>query len=283
MATVLGIDLGAHTVKVAVFEGSFGRFQLKEYWSRRVPQPAEAAPDADARLSVLQELLDTLPGQEPPVVVAGFPTEHASVRLVKLPFADRAQVERTLPVEVEGQIPFDLDDVVLMHRILQLAPGNSLVLAALADREAIQETLDAYARHRLDPRHLFLDADLLGQLAGSGVQAIVDLGHARTLVTVCRDGKVLAARALASGGRDLTLALAAARGVPFDEAEDRKHATKLPDPGQVGQVQVEWEEEDTHPGLQMRAPSATRQLGPAGADPDDGMVLLDALDRKSVV
>lgn len=278
MATVLGIDLGSHTVKVAVFDGGFGRFQLKEYWSRPVPQRMEAAPDMDARLDTLQHLLDELPGKEPPVVVAGFPTERASVRLVKLPFADRSQVERTLPVEVEGQIPFDLEDVVLMHRILQLAAGNSLVLVALADREAIQETLDAYRRHRLDPRHLFVDADLLAQLAGRGVQAIVDFGHSRTLVTLCRDGKVLAARALEGGGRVLTLAIATARGLTLDEAEARKLAARLPDATLVGSVEVEWDEENTNPGAQPQPPSAVRQLGPAGsADLDDGLLLLDAI------
>src|SRR5690349_15713957 len=100
MATVLGIDLGSHTVKVAVFEGNFGRFQLKEYWARPVPQTLDASPDLDTRLGTLQHLLDELPDKEPPVVVAGFPTERASLRLVRLPFADRSQVERTLPVEV---------------------------------------------------------------------------------------------------------------------------------------------------------------------------------------
>ena len=47
MATLVGIDLGAHTVKVAVMEGRLGKVQLKDYRVRALPHgdddPRQAA------------------------------------------------------------------------------------------------------------------------------------------------------------------------------------------------------------------------------------------------
>ena len=77
-----------------------------------------------------------------------------------------------------------------------------------------------------DPKVLVVAADLLGAYADSGVQAIVDLGHTRTLVSLCRDGHVVGCRALTGGGRDLTSALASAHGLSWEQAENRKHAAR---------------------------------------------------------
>ena len=63
MSKILGIDLGSHAVKLAVFEGSFGRYQLEDYRVRRVAQDTDVEPALDDRLSALGELVDDMAGQ----------------------------------------------------------------------------------------------------------------------------------------------------------------------------------------------------------------------------
>ena len=227
MARIIGIDLGTHAVKIAVFQGGFGRFQLQEFRSAPVPQGGDAVPDLDARIDVLRELLRQLPSEPRTLSAAGFPAEQASIRLVSLPFGDRDQVERTLPFEVENLVPFDLDEMVLASRILSVEEDGSRVLTALARRTHIRPLLAGLTDAGADPRVLALDADLLGDVAGDGVQAVVDIGHARTLLSLCRDGHTVGARAISSGGRDLTLALADAHDLSFATAETRKHAADI--------------------------------------------------------
>ncbi|MBL3568013.1 ethanolamine utilization protein EutJ [Rhodovulum sulfidophilum] len=52
--------------------------------------------------------------------------------------------------------------------------------------------------------------------------AVVDVGGGTTGISVLKDGKVLASFDEATGGTHMTLVLAGARGLPFDEAEAEK-------------------------------------------------------------
>jgi Tfp pilus assembly PilM family ATPase len=223
MARIFGIDLGAHSVKIAEMEGGFGRFQIVGYRERRVPEPEDGPATQEDRIAALDSLLSEYGDRSGANYGAGFPSEHTSVRVVTLPFGDRSKVEQALGFEVEGQVPFDLEDMVLSSRILQIEPGNSKVLAAMAERERVSSLLGALDESGADPKVLIVDADLLSDQAGAGVQAVIDLGHVRTVVCACRDHHAIAARAINAGGRDLTLALAKALDLDFASAEARKH------------------------------------------------------------
>jgi general secretion pathway protein L len=140
MARVVGIDLGSHSVKVSVLEGSFGRFEHKGYFVRPVAQDTEQPPDLARKLEALGALKGEIGTAD--VAAVTFPAETASVRVVELPFSDARQVEKTVPFEVEAIVPFELDDMILSSRILSLAPGSSKVLVGLAEREAIKALVD---------------------------------------------------------------------------------------------------------------------------------------------
>jgi type IV pilus assembly protein PilM len=253
MARIVGLDLGHHTARAAVFEGSFGRFQLVGYHEVPVAQDIDAPPDLTAQLSAVEQLVGRIDGTGSTSWAAGFPTELTSLRTISLPFSDRAQVEQTLQFEVENQVPFDLDEMVLSHRIIEVTDSGSEVLCALAPRATVAPLLSGLAGLAADPKLLVVDADLLAHHADQGVQAIIDLGHTRTTVSLCQDGHMVAGRALSHGGRELTVALAKAMGVDFETAERRKHQVGLghsEDSTHELELGAEWEEsEDTRPNI----------------------------------
>ena len=51
---------------------------------------------------------------------------------------------------------------------------------------------------------------------------LLDLGHSKTTCCLLEDGRALASRSVKVGGRHLTEAIAADRGLSFDEAERAK-------------------------------------------------------------
>lgn len=274
MSKLIAVDLGSHRVKLAVYEGGFGRYQLEQVLGARVDQDEAEAPTQGARLATLADLLRQLPAAGRPVFAAAWPAEQTSLRHVVLPFGDKAQVEKVLPFEVEGMVPFDLEDVELRHHLLRQEAGESHVLVSMVEREPLLAWLAGLHGAAADPRTVDIDADVLGELAQEGVQAVVDLGHSRTLVSLCQDGQVVAARALDGGGRQLTLALVQALGLSWAEAEDRKHVATITMAGATASapVEVEWEgEETTSPGLAVGRPP--RPLAPD----QDGAVLGQAL------
>ena len=41
MAHLIGLDLGSYSVKLTIFEGSFGRYQMQSALNQRVPMGAQ--------------------------------------------------------------------------------------------------------------------------------------------------------------------------------------------------------------------------------------------------
>ena len=269
MATVIGVDLGAHSVKVAVMEGRLGRLALREYRIRRLVQGPEGPPDLEQRLEALGKILSEVGDVSTATWAAAYPTEWVSLRLVGLPFQDRGQIERTLSFELEGHVPFDLDDFVLDSRVLENGAGlhardrgEARVLCALADKTRLAGLVGGLESRGVEPRKLALDAELLAHFAPShGVQVILDIGHTRTLVAFVADGELLSARAISFGGVDLTSALVEAFGWSWEDAEGQKHIAHL-DRGSASAA-VEWteaSEEDDEPTAPVSLPSASESL-----------------------
>jgi len=250
MATLVGIDLGSHTVKLAVLEGRLGKVQVRDYRVRTVPEGEDGI---GARLAAAAGLLSELSLEDTTTYAVGIPAETVSVRNVRLPFSAGDRIEKTLSFELEGYVPFDLDDFVLDHRVHPVDSG-SRVLCALAPREGIAGRLEALSAIGVDPKHVVLDADVLAAFGdGVGVQAVVDIGHERTLVSVVQGSEHLGVRAISLGGKGLTQALVDHQGLSWSDAEGAKHAARL---SNAVQAEVEWEDEDlTEPGsLRQKAP-----------------------------
>ncbi len=244
MANAVGIDLGTHTVKLALMEGRLGKLERVTYALRAVPQDEEGAPDLERRLEALRLLLEGLEELPGGTWSAAYPTELASLRTVGLPFTDRGQIDKTIEFEIENYVPFQLSDFVLDYRVLEQLEGRSRVLCAMAERGALAALLEGLAARSVDPRHLLLDAEALASLAGEdGTRLVIDCGHTRTLVALVSGGGLVDARAISFGGRDLTLAICRGLGMSWGEAEGAKHILELGE----GEVTIAWDDEATEP------------------------------------
>jgi general secretion pathway protein L len=264
MATLVGIDLGTHTVKLAVLEGRLGKVQISDYRLRAVPRDDNGDASLEDRLEVLQGLLAELSLEDSVTFAAALRGEQVSVRNVPMPFSDRDRISKTLGFELEGYVPFDIDDVVLDYRVHPEGDG-ARVLCALAPRERVAEMVAGLSGVGADPRHLVLDADVLATYGepGDGAQAVIDIGHERTLVAVVRGGEHLAVRTISRGGEDLTRALVERLGMSWADAEGAKHAASLSRSGDSSPLHAavveDWNDEElTDP--EMLPPAATPNL-----------------------
>ncbi len=229
---ILGIDLGASSVKVAEVRSSFRATEVVGLWQARV-QAAGATPTLAEQVAALMGLLPASTRAD--VVVVSVPGTGAATHRLSFPFADTRRLEQTLGFEVEGQIPFDLSEVVYDYEIVRqsTAKGSAStdVLVGVARRTAITELVTALLPAGLDPRIITLPSLGLQSLplpeTGEGGDAILDVGHARLSLLVLEAGRPSAARVFDGGGRALTAALARARHLDLDAAEALKHETSL--------------------------------------------------------
>lgn len=259
---IVGLDLGSYSIKAVhvMAKGRTGDFEVVQYDEALVPPPFDVEEGQPATLRerqslALQELLEkgALKGD---VFVTGLPGDGAAVRTLRFPFSDARKIEQTLPFELEAEIPFDLDDVVISWSVLRHKQGvdanETEVLAAYARRESVSELLSLLAEVGVDPRHVEFDALALDDLfdgvwqkagpeemgavqstpggtvietgpdAPAAAVAMVDIGHRRTSVCILEGGRVVSAQTILHGGGDATQKLAKELGLSYDDADRGK-------------------------------------------------------------
>lgn len=232
MALVQGIDTGSWRVRVATMTGSFRRFVLRDVMEM------ESSVGIGEALSAIRT---HEPAWDQAERVAALPIDKAVVRVVRLPFTDRATIAKALPAEVESAVPYDLEDMLLETYHLDSERGQSRTRAVIARKAAVGELLEMLREARSEPGRVVLDAEALGFYATRGVQVVVDIGHERTVLAVCQNGQLVSARLVPMGGRAQTAAIAAALHVADTEAEALKHGMEVPSsaPGGVGWTDAE--------------------------------------------
>jgi general secretion pathway protein L len=128
-------------------------------------------------------------------------------RLLTLPFVRSRQLEQTVPFELESQIPFGLEEVLVDFHLTERTADGGTVLAVAVPRTTLTEHLDTLAAVGFDPTLVGLAplAPLsLLQLAGresQGVEALLDIGESRSSVVLLRDGVLKGLRTVSIGLR----------------------------------------------------------------------------------
>jgi general secretion pathway protein L len=227
VARFLGLDLGTYSVKAVGLSTTLRGFQLTGFWEERLPEAVGEQSLEQRQAAAAQALLAR--GLHPDTVVCGVPGASTVTRLLRLPFTDHKKIDQVLPYELGEQIPFDLDEVVFDHQVVGTTEGGTDVLVAAMRKVELTALIATLKAVGIDPRVMCLDTlpfVYLAQHAHSGERgpyAIVDLGHARTSVTVLGEGALQYVRTLARGGQQVTEAIARDLGVTAAEAEDVKH------------------------------------------------------------
>ncbi|WP_242346926.1 type II secretion system protein GspL, partial [Anaeromyxobacter terrae] len=232
---ILGLDLGAHAVKGVLLDSTYRGYAVVD--TARVPVQAatEGGPSLVARQAqAVRELLAER-GWRPDAVIAAFPGAAASSHVITLPFTDPRRIEQTVGFEVEGQIPFDLDEVAWDWQPLHAHDGKTDLHVAVVRKEELAALVAALAEAGVDPRAvvpagpayaaLFATGAVAGEAAppaepGAPAPAdvVLDVGHERTSVCVVAGGTAEAARTFPFGAAQLARAASRELGLPEADA-----------------------------------------------------------------
>ncbi|MFN0062451.1 MAG: type II secretion system protein GspL [Myxococcaceae bacterium] len=225
MARIAGLDLGSHTIKALVLEAS-GRTLT----SVAVAEVERQGSDTAGLNAALEQLRAQLPGHLEHVVVS-LPGSALAVHALTLPFLDAKRLEQTIPFEVEGQLPFDIDEATLDYQVVRQHDGRSDVLVAVVRKPELSALLEALASAGFDPRvvthpaiayHVLFagEPELFSDATGDGAIALIDLGHERCNVAIGRAGSGIAfARTFSPGAKNFAQGVAKAAAAPGADPE----------------------------------------------------------------
>ncbi|HZW90182.1 MAG TPA: pilus assembly protein PilM, partial [Myxococcaceae bacterium] len=222
MARVLGLDLGSYSLKGVLLEATGRGVSVLRY--------AETARADEAPLDEALAVFLAENPWEPDQVVVALPGPSLATHVFTLPFTDGKRIAATLPFEVEGELPFELSQVVFDHQVTRRRANATDLIVGLVRREELAELLRALGARGLDPRvvthpaiayqNLMVAAPERFDVAPGAAVAVLDIGHRRTSIAVGRPAEgLLFARTFPGGGRDLSRALASEFQVPLAEAQ----------------------------------------------------------------
>ena len=246
----LAIDIGSSAVKLVQLGREGGRLFLSRLGAASLPPGAARggfARNAGEVMRVVEELISAEGAEDKKVVVA-LSGAAAILRPALLPSEEDFPVADALEAEAAQTLPVPLDEVRLSHlRIGRLErPGGSMdeYLMIAARRRPLEALLDAlrdadYEPVIVDVNFLAMESafELSGMRREGETVALADVGASSTLVNVGRDAHTLMARAIPSGGAELTKSLANRLGVSEEEAEAVKRGeASPPDPQAAADV-----------------------------------------------
>jgi type IV pilus assembly protein PilM len=228
----LGIDIGAATVKAVRLERRGAGLQVTGAVKLTTADVPEEQYNIDPE--VASELARHLAG-------AGIRTKRAAVgvsgkdlimRYVEVPPVPQWRLKMIMDFEIGEMAGRAGGDVTSDFRLLDLAPneaGNLIVLVALAKNAYLERRIDILNRVRIGaydmlPSSLALHKafQLQGTPPPGETTLVVDVGARNTEMVIQRDGVLLFARNVSSGGNLFTAAVSEALRVPLPEAEKIK-------------------------------------------------------------
>ena len=210
MHRIVGLDVSGDKVRLVALESGFRGFSVLEARSALLPEGATPGERLKAALA-------QLPRAEDDTYAVALPGAQVASHLVTLPFTDARRIEQVLPGEVEGAIPFDLEEVVWDHAVLSQANGKTEVLVGVVKKSALQQILASLAEAGVDPSLVTFAPLALatpserGMVARDGAggdqvavsEAVLDAGPDRANFCLLDGGRPVLARSLSSAGAAL--------------------------------------------------------------------------------
>jgi general secretion pathway protein L len=219
MKNVVGLDLGSHSIKAV---------ELRQTLRGLEPVQLRLQPSTEDEGGLPELLRRFARTHHIPLehVVTAIPGHQISSRRLDFPFRDRKKLAGAVPFEVEGEIPFPIEDVLVDWEIVSGDRSEATVSTAIVQRKHVSELLAELQLANCDPRVLEAEGFALGNLSSlfdlAGTRLLADIGHRKTTLCLLMDGVAVATRTLTVGGKTLTEAIARDRGWNLEEAERSK-------------------------------------------------------------
>lgn len=223
---IIGIDIGSFSVKVAVIERSFKSFLFTDFFERRIQYNDLLSPEESTAIAI-QGIMDDH-NLSFDIACCGFPAQRVTSRLLTFPFNKSSRISQAVQFELESFIPFGIDDVVVDYSIVWQAKESSRVIVVYIQKKDLVRELTMLDTVGVDPRVICVEGVDLVTMMNIGIvppdraYALIDVGHEKTVITICNERKISYLRAVSFGGKSVTNAIAARLSVPYEEAEKMK-------------------------------------------------------------
>ena len=237
----LGIDIGSSSIKVVEMQSTTKGFQVHQYYEHTL----NTNPDADHELEIIEYLRDLTAQYDSSQTrfIIGLRQDRVAVRNKFFPFSDRIKIHKSLPFELEEDLPFSPDNAIFDAKIIRTVGGGAEVLACAAPKSHVQNCINRAQDIGVEPFLISAEGTAFGnvferwneappattavaaeyEVSGEAkpvrhIQLILNIGHTRTLVCAFEGSSMVGVRSILWGGKNIAEAIAKKYEIPYVEA-----------------------------------------------------------------
>lgn len=245
----VGLDIGTDHVRAAQLKPSGAGFALTGYGLAGMPLGAVVdgeIMDVDAVASAIKELWKRA-GLRNKEVSIGVSNQKVVVRLIDLPFMERAELEGAIQYQAQDYIPIPVEEAILDFHIIgdYMTPADEHMMEVLliaAQKDMIQGAVAAVEASGLkimavDVTAFALVRSLFGTSVSllpdenedeAGAVGVIHMSSGLTNIAIVEKGVPRFTRVSSLAGNQFSQAIANVLNLTFDEAEDLKVRVGLP-------------------------------------------------------
>ncbi len=234
----IGIDIGSSSIKIVELTGSNKGFHITDYFEHTLGQN----PAFDSQIEILEVLRKVAAryAGTKTKFVCGLRQDRVSVRTKLFPFSDKIKILKSLPFELEEEVPFATEDAAFDNKIIRIRGKLTETLTVATPKLRVQEVLNVFkdsgielnilspeglafancvenwmAAPSVDPNYN-LEEGPTKELRHAKINLI--LGHTKTIVCTFENQKLIDVRTILWGGKLVADAIAQKYEIPYVEA-----------------------------------------------------------------
>ena len=176
--TVLGLDLGSHSHKaVELRQGLRGLEFVQAHSCPAEPTDPSDGETLPAFLRAHEFSTDN--------VACALSGQRVANRRLDFPFRDSKKLSLAVPFEIEGNMPFNFEDIIVDWQLVAGERNHGVVATSVAQKQDVSDFLETLEAAGCSPRILEAEGLVLGNLAAvfdlPGIRLLADIGHRKPL------------------------------------------------------------------------------------------------------
>jgi type IV pilus assembly protein PilM len=239
---VLILDVGSYSIKALYLNKTFRGCKLNHF-SHTIIQK-------DPKLSNYEQLTEAVKSVKkdnnynPEQIVVIYPADKTTNRTITLPFRDKKRIELAIPIELEEQLPFSVEEAVYDWQIVENLPRGSKIIVTVTMKKDLDLFIGALKDADVDPDIITPGSDALFSLLNylklgkekvetekDGKKqteinyhpvVVVDVGHTKSNVVISKKGIPEYTRLVNYGGDYITRRIMEEYDLTYEEAEKSK-------------------------------------------------------------
>jgi general secretion pathway protein L len=232
----VGLDIGSNSIKVVEVQASSKGTSINSYEIKILNQNLNVDQDLEV-IEYLREVASRYDHSQTLFCVA-LRQDRVAVRNKTFPFNDRLKIAKTLPIELEEDIPFSVENSIFDSKIICSRGATAEVLACAAPKHHLVKLLQILSDSGIQPQVVSSEGAALANIYESwnepppqlpaiaesapplerNLNVVLQIGHQRTLVCFFENSNLVAIKSLLWGGKNIAETIMKKYEVPFLEA-----------------------------------------------------------------